>query len=71
MHSWVEPGGQAWGGPGRGDGGLWAREEASSHVEQSMQGIGAGEQRGPLGVQGAWEGGSAGEARLGSELSGN
>lgn len=26
---------------------------------------------GPLGVQGAWEGGSAGEARLGSGLSGN
>lgn len=26
---------------------------------------------GPLGVQGAWEGGGAGEARLGSGLSGN
>lgn len=30
-----------------------------------------GSSGGPLGVQGAWEGGSAGEARLGSGLSGN
>ena len=68
---WVGPGSQEWGGLGRRDGGLSPGEEASGHAEQGRWGLGAGEQRGPLGVQRAWEGGGTGEARLGSGLSGN